>query len=176
VNVNDVEPFNGMLGAPNALAIVAGAITVMLAIDVLPLPPSVEVTVTLLLFAPAVVPVTLTLNEHDALDASVAPASAAEPLPAVAVVVPPPQLPLRPFGVAITRPAGKVSVNATPVSVNPEFGFVMLNVSDVVPFSGMVVAPKVFVIDGGDATVRFAVAVLPVPPLVEVTAPVVFVY
>ena len=30
--------------------------------------------------------------------------------------------------------------------------------------------------DGGAATLRFAVAVLPVPPLVEVTAPVVFVY
>src|SRR5262245_10712614 len=52
----------------------------------------------------------------------------------------------------------------------------MLNVSEVVPFNGMLAAPKVLVIDGGLATVRFAVAVLPVPPLAEVTAPVVLVY
>src|SRR5262245_13132467 len=52
----------------------------------------------------------------------------------------------------------------------------MLNVSEVVPFNGMLAAPKVLVIDGGLATVRFAVAVLPVPPLVEVTLPVVLVY
>src|SRR5262245_28919998 len=52
----------------------------------------------------------------------------------------------------------------------------MLNVSEVVPFNGMLAAPKVLVIDGGLATVRFAVAVLPVPPLTEVTAPVVLVY
>src|SRR6185437_1020342 len=51
----------------------------------------------------------------------------------------------------------------------------MLNVSDVVPFSGMLAAPKAFVIDGGEATVKLAVAVLPVPPLVEVTFPVVLV-
>lgn len=51
----------------------------------------------------------------------------------------------------------------------------MANVSDVVPFSEMLLTPKVFVIEGGIATVRFAVAVLPVPPFVEVTFPVVFV-
>src|SRR5689334_17577396 len=39
----------------------------------------------------------------------------------------------------------------------------------------MLAAPKALVMDGGAATVRFAVAVLPVPPLVEVTAPVVLV-
>src|SRR6478736_1788852 len=52
----------------------------------------------------------------------------------------------------------------------------MVNVSDVVPFSGMLAAPKALVIDGGEATVKLAEAVLPVPPLVEVTLPVVFVY
>ena len=51
----------------------------------------------------------------------------------------------------------------------------MLNVSDVVPFSGIVAAPNALAIEGGEATVRLALAVLPVPPLVEVTAPVVFV-
>ena len=36
-----------------------------------------------------------------------------------------------------------------------------------VPFSGMLAAPNALVIDGGEATVKLAEAVLPVPPLVE---------
>src|SRR5579885_3616372 len=52
----------------------------------------------------------------------------------------------------------------------------MANVRDVVPFSGIAAAPNAFVIEGGEATVKLAVAVLPVPPFVEVTLPVVFVY
>src|ERR1700730_6776890 len=55
------------------------------------------------------------------------------------------------------------------------FGFLTVNVSDVVPFSGMVAAPNTLVTVGAAVTVRFAVAVPPVPALVEVTAPVVFV-
>src|ERR1051326_1916943 len=51
----------------------------------------------------------------------------------------------------------------------------MLKVSEVLAFSRMLAAPKAFVIVGGVATLRLAVAVLPVPPLVEVTFPVVFV-
>lgn len=95
--------------------------------------------------------------------------------PAVAVAVPPHVL-LRLGVEAMTNPAGKLSVNAMPLSATFVFGLVMLNVSDVVPFTGMLAAPKVLAMAGGEATVRFAVAVLPVPPLVEVTAPVVFVY
>src|SRR5436309_9108023 len=52
----------------------------------------------------------------------------------------------------------------------------MVKVSEVVPFSGMLAAPKALVMVGGVATVRFAEAVLPVPPLVELTLPVVLVY
>src|SRR6266853_1318856 len=52
----------------------------------------------------------------------------------------------------------------------------MVKVSEVVPFSGMLAAPKAFVMVGGAATVRLAEAVLPVPPLVELTAPLVLVY
>ena len=95
--------------------------------------------------------------------------------PAVAVAVPPHVL-LR-FGVdATTNPAGRLSVKAIPFSVTLVFGLVMLNVSDVVPFSGMLRAPNVLVMVGAEATVRLAVAVFPVPPLVELTAPVVLVY
>src|SRR5437660_378242 len=83
-------------------------------------PPSVDVTAfVVLLFVPAVVPVTLTENVHDEPapgDAvSVPPDKLIEPLPATAVIVPAPQEPARPFGVETTRPAGRVSVKATPL-------------------------------------------------------------
>ena len=48
MSVRLVVPFSGMVAAPNALAIVGGLMTVMLADDVLPLPASVERTCTLL--------------------------------------------------------------------------------------------------------------------------------
>src|SRR5437899_2783648 len=112
---------------------------------------------------------------QEALAASVPPDRLTEPDPAVAVTVPP-QVLVRPLGVATTRPAGRESVNATPVSPSEVLGLLMLNVSDVLALSRMLAAPNTLVIVGGDATVRFAVAVLPVPPLVEVTFPVVFVY
>ena len=42
-----------------------------------------------------------------------------------------------------------MSVKATPVSVATVFGLVMVKVSVVIPFSGMVAAPKVLLIVGG---------------------------
>src|SRR5712671_885880 len=139
-----------MLAAPNALMITGGATTVILALEVFPVPPSVEVTCTLLFFTPAVVPVTFTLKVHEVLIASVAPARLTVPEPATAVIVPPPQLPVRPFGVATTKPAGSVSVNATPVSgMVLAAGFVMVKLKLVEPLSGMVAAPNTLVIVGG---------------------------
>lgn len=44
VKVSEVEPFSGMLAAPNALIMTGGPFTVMDAFDVLPGPPSVDVT------------------------------------------------------------------------------------------------------------------------------------
>jgi hypothetical protein len=174
VNVNEVELFSGMLAAPNALMITGGATTVILAFDVLPVPPSIEVICTLLFFTLAVVPCTFNETVQEALATNVPAARLAWPDPATAVAVPP-QVLFKLVGVATTMPAGKLSVNASPVSESPALGFVILNVSEVVPFSGTDAAPKAFVIVGGIATVRFAVAVLPVPPFVDVTAPVVFV-
>jgi hypothetical protein len=52
----------------------------------------------------------------------------------------------------------------------------MVSVSEVEPLIGTLAAPNALATDGGAATLRFAVAVFPVPPLVDVTAPVVFVY
>src|SRR5205823_5186416 len=145
------------------------------ALEVLPLPPSVEVTCTLLFFTPAVVPCTSTDTVQEALAARVPPDKLTEPEPPTAVAVPP-QVLLR-FGVeATTRPAGRLSVKAMPFSVTLVFGLLMVNVSEVVPFSGICAAPNSLVMVGGLATVRLALAVLPVPPLVEVTLPVVLVY
>jgi hypothetical protein len=175
VKLRLVEPFSGIEAAPNALLIVGGPTTVMLALDVLPVPLSVAVTVTLLFFTPPVVPVMFTLNVHEAVAARVAPERLTEVAPAVAVIVPPPQDPVRPFGVETTRPAGKLSVNATPVNDWLAFGLLIVKLSEVLPPTGMLAAPNDLVMAGGVATLKFAVAVLPVPPFVEVTAPVVFV-
>src|SRR5260221_14005221 len=106
VKVRLVEPFSGIEPAPKALIITGGATTVMLAFDVLPVPPSVEVTCTLLFFTFAVVPCTSSETVQLALAASVAADKLAEPAPATAVAVPPHVL-LNVFGVSTTSPAGK---------------------------------------------------------------------
>src|SRR5437762_3845376 len=96
-----------------------------------------------------------------------------EPDPAVAVTTPP-QVLLRPFGVATTKPEGSESANATPVRPSEVFELLMLKVSEVLPFSKMLAAPKAFAMVGAVATISVAVLlVVPVPPLVELTAPVV---
>jgi hypothetical protein len=79
------------------------------------------------------------------------------------------------LGVATTRPAGRVSVNATPVCVTAVSGFETTIVRLVVPPNGTESAPKVFVAVGRRTTVIVSVAVFPVPAFAEVTAPVVFV-
>ena len=53
---------------------------------------------------------------HELFAAMVPPERLIVLVPAVAVIVPAPQVPVKPFGVEITRPAGNVSLNATPVS------------------------------------------------------------
>jgi len=128
-----------------------------------------------LFFTPAVVPWTFTETVQLALAANVPPERLMLPDPAVAVAVPP-QVLFKALGVATTRPAGRLSVKAIPVRARLVLGFWMVNVNEVVPFRGISAAPNTLAIEGGVATVKLAVAVLPVPPLVEVTFPVVFVY
>ena len=125
---------------------------------------------------PALVPVTLIENVHPAPAASVAPDNVTPLPPAGAVMVPPPHEPERPLGVEMVRPAGIGSVKPTFDSDALEFGFVTVNVSDVEPPTGIEAAPNDFEIEGGtvepDArTVSDALAVEPVPPLPELTAP-----
>src|SRR5262249_13714755 len=97
------------------------------------------------------------------------------PVPAVAVTVPPQVLVT--LGVPATcSPLGNGSVNATPLSATVfAAGFVSVNVVVVVAFRGIVAAPNALAIVGGAATATLAVAVLPVPPLVELTLPLVLV-
>jgi hypothetical protein len=117
VNVSELVPFNVVVVGLNAFAIDGGATTAMLAEAVPPVPPLAEVTAPVVLFCvPAAVPLTFTLKVHEALAASDAPDKLTMLVPGVPVIVPPPQLPVRPFGVEITRPAGSASVNVTPVS------------------------------------------------------------
>ena len=118
----------------------------------------------------------MTVTEQDAFAASVAPDKLTELLPATAVCVPLHVL-VKPFGVVTTRPAGRESVKPMPVRATaPAAVFAMLNVKLVDVLSGIVAAPNDFAIDGGGATVNSAVAVLPLPPLVEDTLPVTLVY
>lgn len=166
-----------MLAAPNAFAMLGGPITVMLAVLlVAPAPLSFDEIGPVVLFCtPAATPVTFRLIVHEALAANEPPVRLIEPDPAAAVTVPL-QVVVSPFGVATCKPAGSVSLKAIPVSAIDAFGFEMLKVSEVEVFSRMLAAPKAFVIVGGVATVKLAVAVLPVPPFVELTAPLVLVY
>jgi len=51
----------------------------------------------------------------------------------------------------------------------------MVKLNEVVPLIGIVSAPKSSLTTGGEVTLRLALAVLPVPVLDDVTAPVVLV-
>ena len=116
---------------------------------------------------PAAVPVTVTTTVHDEPWVRLPPERLMELALALAV---PPQLLLR-LGVdATAKPAGRVSVNARPVRSPAEvvFGLLMLKVRVVVPPSGMLEA-KFAEMPGGATTVIWAVDVLPVPKLEEVT-------
>jgi len=158
---------------PNDLEKTGGDTTVRLAFEVLPVPPVMEVTATLLFSTPGEVPVTLTDNIHVAPIASVPADKLTEVPPGAAAGVPPHVL-VNPLVVETTSPAGRVSVKATPArGMVFAAGLVMVNVSDVAVFSGMLADPNAAAMVGGAATARLAVAVWPVPPLADETAPVV---
>ena len=175
MKLSEIEPFRGMLPAPKALTIAGGVTTVMLVFDVLPVPPSVEVTCTLLFLIPAVLPLIFNDTVQDAPAARVPPVKLVDEDPVTPVAVPVHVL-FRLLGVATTIPAGRLSVNARPVNVTLVFAFWIVNVRPVAPFSGISLAPNALVIDGALATVKFPLAVFPLPPFVEVTELVVFVY
>jgi hypothetical protein len=173
VKLRVVVPFSGIFAAPNALEMVGGATTVIVAVLLVPpVPPLVALTAPVVLFlTPAVVPVTVTLNEQLVLLPIDPPASDIM-FGAVVVRVPPPHTVELPFGTV--KPNGSVSVNCTPVNDVVVFGFVMVNVSTLVPFNGIVAASNDFIIDGGPTTVSIAVLLVPPAPLsLELMFPVV---
>ena len=132
-------------------AVIAGAPvapTTMRAVTGAPVPPSVEtMALVVLAWVPAAMPATSIPKPQLAPGASVRPAIDTRFVPAAAVMVPP-QLPPMLFGVAITSPAGNVSVKPMPVSVpgsgdagltstvGAVLGLVIVKVSDVVPPTG----------------------------------------
>jgi len=175
VKVNEVDPLWGMLDAPKFLLITGGASTVRVAVLLTaPAPLCVEeIAPVVFNLAPVVVPFTFTLSVQLLLVATVTPLNEMLPEPATAVAVPA-QVLASPFGVATTRPAGRASAKPTPVRATVLApGFVMVKVNEVEPFSGIVDVPKALLIVGAAAALRFAEAVLPVPPLVELIVPVV---
>ncbi len=174
VKLNVVVPFKAMFAAPNDLAITGGATTTSVAVAGAPLPPSVDDTTDVVFtLLPAVVPDTFTENVHvdvgPGAGPNVAPDRLTRPEPAVAVIVPPPQLPAKPFGAETTKPAGRVSVKPTPLNDDDEFGFATVKVNVVDPFNGTDGAPNDFVRLGGATTVTDALAVFPVPALADDT-------
>lgn len=174
-NASVLIPLSGIDVGLNAVAIDGGATTVTVAVAVFPVPPSLALTwPVVFVSSPTAVPVTLTTTVQLELAAIVAPVNETEAPPAAAPIVPPHEF-VRPLGVETTSPAGNASENPTPVSATVAFALLIVNVSGVLPFSGIALAPNALEIDGGEATVKIAEAVLPVPPFVELTGPDVFV-
>ena len=134
-----------------------------------PDPPLLDATFEVIFVcAPAAVAVTFTEKVQDEFAATVPPVRLMLFVPAMAVITPAPQLPVRPFGVDTAKPTSK-SVNATPDRATVAFEFEMRKVSVVDPPSGMDAAPNDFVMDGGPTTVIPETPGLPRGAFVEVT-------
>jgi hypothetical protein len=147
-----------------------GAATLRTATAALPVPPSEETTaLVVFVFVPAELAVTLTEKAQEAFGASVAFARLIVLLPAVAVITPASQLPVRPLGVETATPAGSGSVNPIPVS-GKAFELVIVKARMLEPPIGTVPGVKLFPIVAalGASTVSVAGAPGPAPPSIEV--------
>src|SRR5260221_7621254 len=145
LKVRELVVLSGIEVGLKALAIEGGARTTMLAEATPPVPASIEVTAPVLLnFAPAVVPVTLTEKVQPAAGAAarVAPLRLMLPEPATAVIVPPPQAPDRPWGLATARPAARLSVKPAPPKEARGFGSARGKVSGGTPPIGVERGPQ----------------------------------
>src|ERR1700722_4878962 len=169
VNVNDEVAFTAIPVGLKAFPMAGGAITFRLAEAVPPVPPSDEVMFPVVLFCvPALMPVTLMEKVQDALEAIVAPERLITLVAWVAVMVPPPQAPVIPFGVETTKPEGKVSLKAMPLTDAAGFALFTVKLSAVEPFNGTLAAPNDLISTGGATTVTAALEVFPVPASVDV--------
>jgi hypothetical protein len=178
VKVSVLTPPTATGFGENALAILGGESTVSVSAPVLPVPPLVEVTFPVVFaLAPAVVGVTLTVTAQAPLEAMVPPEKLSEVFPAAGTKVGEPQPVVEAFGVAATcRPAGNMSVNATPVSAVPAFGFVIVNVNVLTPPTAIGFGENALAILGAESTVNVSEPAFPAPPLVEVTLLVIFTF
>src|SRR5579864_8932740 len=168
VKLNVLLAFSTMLVGLNALLIVGGLATVRVAVLlVAPVPPFVELTAPVVFdTVPDCVPVTFTTMVQLVPGVAMLPPDRLMlVLFAVAVTVPP-QVLLTPGVLATCNPFVKVSLNAIPLSAVVLLpGLAMVNVTVVVPFSGILAAPNALLTVGGATTFKSAVLlVVPVPP------------
>jgi hypothetical protein len=135
-------------------------VTVKVSLAVFPIPPFVDITFPLvLLYVPPVPLVTSTTTTHVPLAAIVPPLklSVVSPPPGANVGVP--QFVVVAFGTpATTTSVGRLSVNETPVSATPLFGFVIVNVSVLVSPARIVSGVNALLILGGSSTTRSSLA------------------
>ena len=113
----------------------------------------------------------MTEKVHDVLAARVAPARLRLFVPAGAVIVPPSHDPVRPLGVEIISPDGRLSKKMMPV-IAKVFGFVIVKLKAVVspgPGNSSCESANDLVIIGGNATVKVAVAGWVVSAFVDVS-------
>jgi hypothetical protein len=178
VKVSALTPPTAIGFGANALVMLGGEIAVKVAVPVLPVPPLVEVTLPVVFtFAPPLVEVTLTVTAQVPLAAIVPPEKLTDVFPADGAKVGEPQPEVVTFGVVATcKPAGNESVKATPVSAVLGFGFVIVKVSVLTPPTATGSGENALAMPGGEITNKVSVPVFPVPPLVEVTLPVVFTF
>src|SRR5262249_32953905 len=172
-----VVPFKGIFVGANVFVTVGALATINVAVLlVAPVPPFVELTAPVVFdTVPDCVPVTFTTIVQVAPGVAMLPPVRLMLVLLAAAVTVPPQEFVTPGVLATCSPLVNVSLNAIPFSALVLLaGFVIVNVTVVVPFSGMLTAPKALEMVGGATTFRSAVLlVVPVPPSVEVIAPVV---
>jgi len=174
VKVRVEVPFTAMLVELNDLAMVGGNSTARLAEAVPPVPPLAELTLPVVfVFTPDVPLVTLTDMAQLLLVLIEPPVRLRVVSPGFGANVPP-QVLVAPGVAATLMPPGNGSLTATPLcaTVLAE-GLVMVMVSVEVPFIGMLAGLKALVMVGADTAAKIAEAAVPVPPLLELTVPVV---
>src|SRR5947209_4035598 len=138
----------------------SGARTSIVAVAWLPEPALLEVTVPVVFtLCPPVVPFTSTEKVQEPPAAIVPPdrLMTENPETVPVVIVPAPQEPVRPLGVATIRPPGSVSPNATPVNATVALGLVIVKLRVVWAFRLMLAAPNALAMLGGPITVMLAV-------------------
>src|ERR1039457_5763299 len=115
--------------------------------------------VTLILFkVAALVPLTLTVMVQVEFAGMLPPLRVTEPLPAVAVGAVPPQVSVKPFGVATLKPAGNVSVKANAANAVLGCGLVIVKVrvdAPLTPSGTFVLGLMALVMLGGRNDVPF---------------------